>query len=52
MYAWIWRHLPGNVRSKAACAVVLATGAMALLWFVIFPWLAPRLPVDRVMPGH
>jgi hypothetical protein len=51
MYAWIWRHLPGGVTGKVVGTIMLATAAMAVLWFVIFPWVAPRLPVDRVMPG-
>ena len=50
MYRWLWRHLPGGVASKATCAAVLAIAAAALLWFIVFPWLTPQLPVDRVMP--
>ena len=23
----------------------------ALLWFIIFPWITPQLPLDHVMPG-
>jgi len=23
---------------------------VALLWFIVFPWLTPQLPLDRVMP--
>jgi len=50
MYAWIWRQLPGGVRSKALCMAALVTAVVAVLWFVIFPWLTPHLPLDQVMP--
>ena len=48
MYAWIWRHLPGPVAVRAMLAVVLAVGVVALLMFVIFPWLEPLLPFNNV----
>jgi hypothetical protein len=50
MYLWLWRHLPGGVTSKLACTILLALAAAALLWFIVFPWLTPQLPLDRVMP--
>ena len=50
MYLWLWRQLPGGVTSKLACAIILALATAALLWFIIFPWLTPQLPLDRVMP--
>jgi hypothetical protein len=50
MYLWLWRHLPGGVTSKLAYAIILALATAALLWFIIFPWLTPLLPLDRVMP--
>jgi hypothetical protein len=50
MYLWLWRHLPGGVTSKLACAILLTLAAAALLWFIAFPWLTPQLPLDRVMP--
>jgi hypothetical protein len=50
MYPWLWRHLPGGVTSKFACTIILVLAAAALLWFIVFPWLTPQLPVDRVMP--
>lgn len=31
--------------------ITLALAVMALLWFVVLPWLTPRLPLDQVMPG-
>ncbi|GAA1966747.1 hypothetical protein [Amycolatopsis minnesotensis] len=48
MYAWIWRHLPGPVAAKAALALVLVLAVVALLMFVIFPWLEPMLPFNDV----
>jgi hypothetical protein len=50
MYPWLWRHLPGGVTSKLTCTILLALAAAALLWFIVFPWLTPQLPLDRVMP--
>ena len=44
MYGWIWRHLPGGTASRAAIALVLVLALAALLLFVVFPWVEPRLP--------
>lgn len=51
MYAWLWRHLPGPVAVRAAIAVVLVCGVVALLFFVVFPWLDPMLPFDAGTTG-
>lgn len=48
MYRWIWQHLPGGVGARAAQALVLVAAVSALLLFVVFPWLAPHLPIDQV----
>jgi hypothetical protein len=48
MYAWIWRHLPGSVAVRVAAAVVLTLAIVALLLFVVFPWLDPLLPFNNV----
>jgi hypothetical protein len=48
MYAWIWRKLPGPFAVKLSLAVVLALGVIALLMFVVFPWLEPRLWFNEV----
>jgi hypothetical protein len=50
MYLWLWRHLPGGVTSKLVYTAILAVAAAALLWFIVFPWLTPQLPLDQVMP--
>ncbi|MDQ0378167.1 hypothetical protein [Amycolatopsis thermophila] len=48
MYAWIWRRLPGPAAVKAVTALVLVLGVIALLLFVVFPWLDPMLPFNQV----
>jgi len=48
MYTWIWRHLPGGVAVKALQALVIFCLVAALLMFVIFPWIEPHLPINRV----
>ncbi len=68
MYVWIWRKLPGGLPGKIVGSLVLLLGALALLFFVVFPYAEPRLPFNRVtvdgdtppspsglharMPGH
>jgi hypothetical protein len=51
VYAWIWRRLPGGLRSKALLAALLALAVVALLLFVVFPWVEPRLPFSAVTVG-
>ena len=48
VYPWLWRHLPGNTWTKMAAALVLLTAVLALLFFVVFPWVEPRLPFNEV----
>lgn len=48
MYVWIWRHLPGGIAGKLLGTLVLLAGALALLFFVVFPWAEPRLPFNQV----
>lgn len=48
MYAWIWRQLPGPFAVRIVTAVVLVLGVVALLMFVLFPWLEPKLPFNDV----
>lgn len=48
MYAWIWRRLPFGLPGKLAGSVLLIASAVALLWYVIFPWAEPLLPFDDV----
>ncbi|WP_204262320.1 hypothetical protein [Blastococcus saxobsidens] len=51
MYPWIWRHLPGGTATKAVTALALVIGVCALLLFVVFPWMEPRLPFNDVTVG-
>ncbi|GAB2762999.1 hypothetical protein [Amycolatopsis magusensis] len=48
MYGWIWRRLPGPFAVRATTAVVLVLAVVALLMFVVFPWLEPLLPFNDV----
>jgi hypothetical protein len=48
MYGWIWRRLPGPLAVRSALACALIIGAVALLLFVVFPWLSPLLPFNDV----
>ena len=51
MYVWIWRHLPGPTTVRILQVLVLFLLVVALLFFVVFPWLEPYLPFDRVTSG-
>jgi hypothetical protein len=48
MYAWIWRSLPGGTAVRAALCAVLVLAVVALLLFVVFPWVEPHLPFNAV----
>jgi hypothetical protein len=48
MYAWIWSKLPFGLPGKLAGSLLLTTVALALLWYVVFPWAEPLLPFDDV----
>ena len=52
MYGWIWRTLPGGTKSKLAGATVLLLAALALLFFVVFPYVEPRLPFNQTTIGE
>ena len=45
---WIWRKLPFGLPGKLIGSVLLAAAAVALLWYVVFPWAEPLLPFDDV----
>lgn len=52
MYSWIWRHLPGPFAVRAFQAALLLAFVAALLLFVIFPVIEPRLPNNPITgPG-
>ncbi|GAA2820141.1 MULTISPECIES: hypothetical protein [Crossiella] len=52
MYSWIWRHLPGPLPLRLLLAAVLIVGVVALLLFVVFPWIEPMLPFNQVTTGQ
>ncbi len=51
MYVWIWRRLPGGLAGKLAGSLLLLVAAVALLFFVVFPWVEPKLPWNHVNVG-
>ena len=48
MYTWLWHRIPGGVPGKLAGCTILLLGVVALLFFVLFPWVDPRLPFNQV----
>jgi hypothetical protein len=48
VYVWIWRKLPGGMPSKLICSAILVLAVVALLFFVVFPYVEPRLPFNDV----
>ncbi len=48
MYTWLWRKLPGGLPGKIGGCTVLALAVVALLFYVVFPWVDPRLPFNQV----
>lgn len=48
MYSWIWRTLPGGLPGKLAGSLLLLLVVGALLFFVVFPYVEPRLPIGNV----
>jgi len=52
MYTWIWRHLPGGPGLRMLQAALLLVFVAALLLFVVFPVIEPRLPSNPITgPG-
>jgi len=48
VYGWIWRHLPGPLPVRIAEAVAAVLLVVALLMFVVFPWVEAMLPFNQV----
>jgi hypothetical protein len=48
VYAWIWRHLPGNAAVKTLVSLVLIAAIVLALFTVVFPWVEPLLPFNDV----
>ncbi|MEV4377501.1 hypothetical protein [Streptosporangium sp. NPDC049644] len=51
MYGWIWRLLPGNLAVRVFTAAVLVGLVAAVLWYVVFPWIEPRISLDLAGVG-
>jgi hypothetical protein len=47
MYGALWRLLPGDRGTKLLTAAVLVLGVVAVLWYVVFPWIEPKIQFDR-----
>ncbi|MGI5156858.1 hypothetical protein [Microbispora sp. CA-102843] len=45
MYRFLWRRLPGGTALRLAVVLLLTGVTVAALWYVVFPWLAPRVPL-------
>lgn len=46
MYAWIWRHLPFGPKGKSVVSLGMIAAVVALFWYVIFPVVEPKLPLN------
>ncbi|WP_420113821.1 hypothetical protein [Pseudactinotalea sp.] len=52
MYGWIWRHLPGPAIVRALTLLVVLAALVLLLFEVVFPAVAPLLPIDENTVGE
>jgi hypothetical protein len=52
VYGWIWRRLPGGLPGKLIGSLLLMVGVVALLFYVVFPYVEPRLPFNNVTVSH
>ncbi|HEY0540781.1 MAG TPA: hypothetical protein VGD53_20590 [Actinoallomurus sp.] len=51
MYAWLWRHLPGDMLQRVGLALAAVIVAGVLLWYFVFPWVEPKLQFDHGTVG-
>jgi hypothetical protein len=51
MYAWLWRHLPGDTLKRVCVAAGAALIVGLLLWYSVFPWVEPKLQFDHGTVG-
>jgi hypothetical protein len=42
--SWIWSRIPGNTWLKTVIVIIAFAALIALLFEVVFPWVAPLLP--------
>jgi hypothetical protein len=48
MYAALWRLMPGPLWARIALMIVLFSGILAALVFLVFPWLNTFVNVNDV----
>ena len=48
MYGWLWRTFPGGLAGKLLCSLLTLAAVLALLFFVVFPWVEQLLPFQDV----
>ena len=51
MYGWLWRHLPGGTAERAGLALAVAVILGVVLWYIVFPWVEPKLQYDHGTVG-
>lgn len=51
MYAALWRLLPGDRTTKLLTALGLVFVMIAVLWYLVFPWLEPKIAFDHGTVG-
>jgi len=47
MYATLWKLLPGDRGVKALTCLGLLLAVVVLLWYVVFPWVEPKIQFDH-----
>lgn len=47
VYGAIWRMLPGDRATKAMISLGVILGVAALLWYLVFPWIEPKIQFDH-----
>ena len=51
MYAWLWRRLPGGTLERLGLALAAVVVLGVVLWYVVFPWVEPKLQFDHGTVG-
>ena len=51
MYVWIWNRLPGATALKMLQVLLIVAVVSAVLLFVVFPYVEPKLPINRATVG-